>query len=618
MIYSWVVATVLGAIASVNGQQYVAVVGLKNGVNNTSGARPARQNINTLADSGPAWNLYIQALAAFQADDQSDLLSYYQIAGIHGRPYTSWDNVNGVNGDWATGYCTHDSILFPIWHRPYLALYESALYNYVQQVASQYTGSDAATYQAAADTWRMPYWDWASTPQMPASVSAPVISITGPSGQMTINNPLYNYTFHPLSKTDFPTNGGDAPRSIITAPATYRDASSSGVSNENYVNRQLASAGLTASTYNTFTRATTYYNYSTQANSGSSIESVHGTIHVTVGQSNGHMTYIPYSAYDPIFWLHHTNVDRLFAMWQAIYPDQYVVPQVNDYGTFTEAGGTTEDVNTNLTPFTSNSDGTTFWTAASSRNLATWGYTYPEIQDWNQTPAQLKSSVMASVNALYNPGSPTTSTAVATTTTTTAARVATNSPFSRARTNVLSLFSGIFGRDEASSVAAIHTGTAWFAHISVDKIALGGPFKIFLFIGPQPRDPTTWATCLNLIAVQGYFSPVIAPNSMTSQLIYSDINLAKAFHIKPLKYSGVLSTMASSAVPFLSKYLQWGVQQINGTVIPNSEIPSLSVHVQEEPVAYATNAHSFPRYGLPRIHPEITQGKAGGYFWHKA
>ena len=32
---------------------------------------------------------------------------------------------------------------------------------------------------------------------------------------------------------------------------------------------------------------------------------------------------LDYSAFDPIFWLHHTNIDRLFSIWQAIYPDRY-------------------------------------------------------------------------------------------------------------------------------------------------------------------------------------------------------------------------------------------------------------------------------------------------------
>ncbi len=41
--------------------------------------------------------------------------------GIHGRPFVAWD---GVNGPYEKGYCTHSSILFPTWHRPYLALFE--------------------------------------------------------------------------------------------------------------------------------------------------------------------------------------------------------------------------------------------------------------------------------------------------------------------------------------------------------------------------------------------------------------------------------------------------------------------------------------------------------------
>ena len=43
--------------------------------------------------------------------------------GIHGYPTIEWDNAPG-NPVWGWGYCTHDSVLFPTWHRPYVALYE--------------------------------------------------------------------------------------------------------------------------------------------------------------------------------------------------------------------------------------------------------------------------------------------------------------------------------------------------------------------------------------------------------------------------------------------------------------------------------------------------------------
>lgn len=39
-------------------------------------------------------------------------------------------------------------------------------------------------------------------------------------------------------------------------------------------------------------------------NSYNSIENMHNGIHTLVG-NGGHMAIIPFSAFDPIFWLHH-------------------------------------------------------------------------------------------------------------------------------------------------------------------------------------------------------------------------------------------------------------------------------------------------------------------------
>jgi tyrosinase len=59
-------------------------------------------------------------------DTQTDVSSFFQIGGIHGLPYVQWDGSGGkapVAGSWG-GYCTHGSMLFPTWHRPYVALFE--------------------------------------------------------------------------------------------------------------------------------------------------------------------------------------------------------------------------------------------------------------------------------------------------------------------------------------------------------------------------------------------------------------------------------------------------------------------------------------------------------------
>ena len=43
---------------------------------------------------------------------------------------------------------------------------------------------------------------------------------------------------------------------------------------------------------------------------------LHGDVHVGVGNRSG-MGNVPWAANDPIFWLHHCNIDRLWASWNA-------------------------------------------------------------------------------------------------------------------------------------------------------------------------------------------------------------------------------------------------------------------------------------------------------------
>lgn len=57
------------------------ITGATGGHNLTTGARPCRLDINDFAQSGPPFDLYIQALNQLQKTDQADPLSYFQIAG---------------------------------------------------------------------------------------------------------------------------------------------------------------------------------------------------------------------------------------------------------------------------------------------------------------------------------------------------------------------------------------------------------------------------------------------------------------------------------------------------------------------------------------------------------
>lgn len=58
----------------------VSIRGVHEGVNQDTGERPARQNLATWEFSGPAFDLYIQALRAAQYTDQNEIRSQYSIA----------------------------------------------------------------------------------------------------------------------------------------------------------------------------------------------------------------------------------------------------------------------------------------------------------------------------------------------------------------------------------------------------------------------------------------------------------------------------------------------------------------------------------------------------------
>ena len=44
---------------------------------------------------------------------------------------------------------------------------------------------------------------------------------------------------------------------------------------------------------------------------------LHGAVHVGVGDSSTGMGVVPWAASDPIFWVHHCNIDRVWASWNA-------------------------------------------------------------------------------------------------------------------------------------------------------------------------------------------------------------------------------------------------------------------------------------------------------------
>ena len=112
-------------------------------------------------------------------------------------------------------------------------------------------------------TLTLPYWDCQTNPVIPPAYreNSPV-------------NPLYDGT-----RTSTMNNGGSLPTSVNTG-------------------------------YNNSLNITTYYSFQSDLNGGP-----HGAVHNTI---SGNMAFVTTAAQDPVFWLHHANVDRLWEKWLSM------------------------------------------------------------------------------------------------------------------------------------------------------------------------------------------------------------------------------------------------------------------------------------------------------------
>jgi tyrosinase len=46
------------------------------------------------------------------------------------------------------------------------------------------------------------------------------------------------------------------------------------------------------------------------------LEGAHNNIHNYIGGSRGEMATVQYAGFDPLFWLHHAQIDRLLWLFQ--------------------------------------------------------------------------------------------------------------------------------------------------------------------------------------------------------------------------------------------------------------------------------------------------------------
>ena len=202
-------------------------------------------------------------------------------------------------------------------------------------------------------------------------------------------------------------------------------------------------------------------------------------------------------------------------------PTSYLTPYPDHYGSYTLQGGgkINDTLSTPLQPFSADTQGK-FWTSSSAQSLGGFGYSYPEIQDWNQTPSRLQANVIAQVNALYGRS------------------------ISKVKRSDLELQVRL--KD-------------WSVRISVSKFELHGQrFIVHTFLGDIPQDPLEWSVSN---ACVGSF-PLLPPVSYTVNPhhrvpTYNEFSLTEG--LKARGYDGQDSTLTAT---FLQEALHWKVQLV--------------------------------------------------------
>jgi hypothetical protein len=198
------------------------------------------------------------------------------------------------------GHGGSGSYSFLSWHRYFLFQFEAELQKHVPGVT-------------------LPYWDWTDP--------APIMTddFLGPNG--TVNSEVRSGYFA-ASAPGTPGNPTPAPPWWPAGLTGWILPSAFG-GGAGALRRGIApvSALPSAADLRTTLGQTTYPSFQLTLESGAGLASgnqMHNGMHGWVGGQNGQMSKPAWSPFDPFFYLHHCNIDRLWAMWQMDgHADEY-------------------------------------------------------------------------------------------------------------------------------------------------------------------------------------------------------------------------------------------------------------------------------------------------------
>ncbi|KAJ2932061.1 hypothetical protein H1R20_g5021, partial [Candolleomyces eurysporus] len=400
-----------------------------------------RLEIRKLFEDDIQFTLFIYALHAIKQPDYRPKPARFQdIGGIHGLPYERWSGDPDApdalpEGIWG-GYCNHQcknlSLTRYTVKTYYIATgYQQSVGEAAIRLARRWTEDTEHVSEDVRKTWtesakrlRFPYWDWTDksteTEGLPDVLKPQVFQYTLPDGTLSdpIENPLAFHDFGSVQPDGFEDEifqtsmaRGGAMSFFKSWSRTYRWPSSKVNPIEDYVkiNKILrGSAETRGSAKQLREQIGRLFCYpapgETVEHQRPSIWDEFSNTLFKPGKAGwdgfgcgglGAMANNDYAGYDPIFYLHHCNIDRILAFWEYTYHkywvgmgyykkdgDGEVIPFTQPEGTWDEKNNAPINQKTGLQPFRTETG--EYWTPDQTRffnksSTLETGYTYPDI-----------------------------------------------------------------------------------------------------------------------------------------------------------------------------------------------------------------------------------------------
>jgi tyrosinase len=327
---------------------------------NPSSTIRIRKNVQTLGNPGDDLDWYGKAVAELQSRPVTDPTSWRYLAAVHG--YLASEDPNPTNVPFPStsdqnkfwNQCQHQSWYFEPWHRAYLICFEQIIAAAVVKVNGP-------------AGWALPYWNYSDPANnnqarlLPAAFVPSTLSNNGP-------NPLFV-----------------AGRNSATANFNIPDQDVS----LNCLNDTRFTGGSTGA-HPGFGGPNTGFSHSGRINGG--VEDVpHNQIHDDIGGLMGDPLT---AALDPIFWLHHANIDRLWEIWRKTLGNS----DLTDPAWLTGQSFQLHDTNGNVLTFTASQvlDTTTLL----------HGYRYDDISNPHAVVAQAGAAATMVASASPPPAPP--------------------------------------------------------------------------------------------------------------------------------------------------------------------------------------------------------------------